>query len=70
MLFMLTMERSGEALADLADARFDELLALFCHVILGVLTQITQSGGLLYFFGQFVDKFVLERVDLVLQFFV
>ena len=58
----------GEALADLADARFDELLALLGHVVLGVLAEVAEGGGLLDFLGQFVDEFVFERVDFVLQF--
>ena len=58
----------GEALAELADARLDELLALLGHVILGVLAEVAEGGGLLDLFGKFVDQLVFERVDFFLQF--
>ena len=58
----------GEALADLADAGFDELLALLGHVVLGVFAEVAEGGGFLDFFGEFVDQFVFERVNFVLQF--
>ena len=59
----------GETLAELAEARLDELLTLLGHVIFGVLAEVAESGGALDFFGQLVDQFVLERVDFFLQFF-
>ncbi len=58
----------GEALAELADARLDELLALLGHVILGVLAEVAEGGGLLDFFRKLVDQLVFERVDFFLQF--
>ena len=61
------MDEVGEALAELADARLDELLALLGHVVLGVLAEIAERGGLLDLFGKFMDQLVFERVDLFLQ---
>ena len=58
----------GEALAQLADARLDELLALLGHVVLGVLAEVAERGGFLNLFGKLVNQLVLERVDLFLQF--
>ncbi len=58
----------GEPLAELADARLDELLALLGHVVFGVFAEVAERGGLLDLFGQFVDQLVFERVDLFLQF--
>ena len=60
----------GEALAELADARLDELLALLSHVVLGVLAEVAERGGFLDFLGKLVDQLMFERVDFVLQFFV
>src|SRR3954454_13973314 len=57
-----------EALAQLADARLDELLALLGHVVLGILAEVAKRGGLLDLFGKFVDQLVFKRVDLFLQF--
>ena len=58
----------GEALAELADARLDEFLALLGHVVFGVLAEVAERGGFLDFFGKLVDQLVFERVDLVLSF--
>jgi hypothetical protein len=58
----------GEALAELADARLDELLALLGHVVLGVLAEVAERGGLLNFFRKLVNELVFERVDFFLQF--
>ena len=57
----------GEALAELAEAGFDELLALLGHVVFGVLAEVAERGGALDFFGKLVDEFVLERVDFFLE---
>ena len=62
------MRQVGEALAELADARLDELLALLGHVVLGVLAEVAEGGGLLDFFRKFMDQLVFKRVDLFLQF--
>src|SRR5579863_2203123 len=58
----------GEALAELADARLDELLALLGHVIFGVFAEVAEGGSLLDFLGKLVNQLVFERVDLFLQF--
>ena len=51
----------------MADPGFHILLALLGHVILGILAQVAESRGLFDFFWEFVDEFMLERVNLVLQ---
>jgi hypothetical protein len=37
-------------------------------VVLGVLTQVAERGGLLDLFRKFVDQLVFERVDLFRSF--
>jgi len=42
---MFTMRRSARRFAKLANAGFDELLALLRHVIFGVLAQVAERSG-------------------------
>ena len=58
----------GEPLAELADARLDELLALLGHVVFGVLAEVAEGSGLLDFLRKLVNQLVFERVDFFLQF--
>jgi hypothetical protein len=58
----------GEPLSELPHAGLYKLLPLFGHVILGILAEIPEGGGLLNLFRQLVHKLVLERIDLFLQF--
>ena len=55
----------GEALAQLADARLQILLALLGHVILGVLAEVAHGDGLFDLFGDIEGQFVFERVQFV-----
>ena len=55
----------GQALAQLADARLQILLALLGHVILGVLAEVAHGDGLLELFGDIVGEFPLQPVQFV-----
>ena len=52
---------------ELPDARLQEFLALLCHVILGVLTQIPHSNRFFEFFRDIVRQLVLQNGELVLE---
>src|SRR6185312_10430314 len=53
----------SHTLFELAEARVDELLALFGHVVFGVFAQVAHGHGLLDLGGQFVSKLMFKLVD-------
>ena len=60
----------GQALAELANARLQVLLALLGRVILGVFAEIAEGDGLLEFSGDIEGQLVLERVQFVAKLFL
>ena len=59
----------GDALLEHADAGFDEALPLFRRMVFRVLPKVAQLAGALDLFRELELQLMIERLDLLLEFF-
>ena len=64
MLERLNERELRHALLELTEARVDELLALFRHMVFGIFTEVAERSCLLDLLRQFVRELMLHLPDL------